>query len=174
MADSVTATAEKTPRPRWPRTLARIVVGVDGSDLSIEALREAATLAEALDARLDAICVWSRPFSTHGAVPPGWHPDRNAARALHDVATAVFGDQKPQRLHTRIVEGSAARELISESIEADLLVVGARGHGGLPSPILGSVSSEVAVHARCSVLIVHPTSAHADPHDAALAGSTAG
>lgn len=174
VSKAVSLTAEEQPDPRRPRNPSRIVVGVDGSDLSIEALRQAAALADALDARLDAVCVWSRPFPTQGVATADWHPERNAARALRDVAAAVFGDQKPARLHTWIIEGSTVRTLISESGTADLLVVGSQGHGGLTSPLLGSVAAGLSVHARCPVMIVHPTGTHTDRRDAVMAGSTVG
>lgn len=138
----------------------RVVVGVDGSESSIEAVRRADQLAQAFDARLDVVCVWSYPISNYGMVPPDWYPDRDAARTVHDVADEVFGETKPRWVHTSIKEGSPARVLVEESDTADLIVTGSRGHGGFVGLLLGSVSSEVAAHAHCPVLIVHtPASA---------------
>ncbi|WP_368496187.1 universal stress protein [Herbiconiux sp. A18JL235] len=139
----------------------RVVVGVDGSESSISALRKAASIAEAFDAQLDVVCVWTYPISRYTMVPPEWYPDRDAARTVHDVADAVFGETKPERVHLSIAEGSAARVLIDESDTADLIVTGSRGHGGFAGLLLGSVSAEIAAHAHCPVLIVHP---HAEPH----------
>ena len=133
----------------------RVVVGVDGSESSIEAVRKADQLAQAFGARLDVVCVWSYPVSNYGMVPPEWYPDRDAARTVHDVADEVFGEKRPEWVHTSIQEGSPARVLIHESDTADLIVTGSRGHGGFAGLLLGSVSSEIAAHARCPVLIVH-------------------
>ena len=55
----------------------------------------------------------------------------------------------------RTVEcGSAALVLIREGHASDLLVVGSRGHGGFAGLVLGSVSSQLAHHAPCPVVIV--------------------
>ena len=142
----------------------RVVVGVDGSESSIEAVRKADQLAQAFGARLDVVCVWSYPVSNYGMVPPEWYPDRDAARTVHDVADTVFGETKPARVHLSIMEGSAARVLIDQSDTADLVVTGSRGHGGFAGLLLGSVSSELAAHARCPVLIVHAR-AETTPHE---------
>ena len=48
-----------------------------------------------------------------------------------------------------------ARVLVDLSAEAQVIVVGSRGHGGFTGPLLGSVSSEVGAHAQCPVLITH-------------------
>lgn len=133
----------------------RVVVGVDGSESSIEAVRKADQLAQAFGARLDVVCVWSYPISNYGVVPPEWYPDRDAARTVHDVADAVFGEKRPGWVHTSIHEGSPARVLIQQSDAADLIVTGSRGHGGFAGLLLGSVSAEIAAHAHCPVLIVH-------------------
>lgn len=139
-----------------PHGFSRIVVGVDGSESSIDALRTAEGIAEAFGAQLDVVCVWTYPISRYTMVPPDWYPDRDAARTVHDAADAVFGEVKPDRVHLSIVEGAPARVLIEESDTADLVVTGSRGHGGFAGLLLGSVSSALAAHAHCPVLIVHP------------------
>lgn len=154
----VTISHPETARPGFGE-FSRIVVGVDGSEASIGALRKAETIAGAFGARLDVVCAWTYPISRYTMVPPDWYPDRDAARAVHDVADAVFGETKPDHVRLSIVEGSAARVLIDESDTADLVVTGSRGHGGFAGLLLGSVSAEIAAHAHCPVLIVHSHSA---------------
>ena len=54
----------------------------------------------------------------------------------------------------RVVEGAAASVLVDESRDAELLVVGSRGHGGFAGLLLGSVSQQCAHHATCPVVII--------------------
>jgi nucleotide-binding universal stress UspA family protein len=54
----------------------------------------------------------------------------------------------------RLVEGNAAAALVEASREADLLIVGSRGLGGFSGMLLGSVSAQLAHHARCPLLII--------------------
>ena len=54
-----------------------------------------------------------------------------------------------------------AAVLLRTAKGADLLVIGSRGHGGLASALIGSVSLNCVLHAHCPVLVLH------DGHDAA-------
>jgi nucleotide-binding universal stress UspA family protein len=66
----------------------------------------------------------------------------------------VLGENPPVLVQPRVKEGNAAKLLIDLSEDADLLVVGSRGHGGFAGMLLGSVSQHVAAHARCTVAVV--------------------
>ncbi|RMH74634.1 MAG: universal stress protein [Actinomyces sp.] len=137
-----------------------IVVGVDGSDGSLAALRHALEEARLRGgARIRAVMAWTYPpFALAPAplgagVAPVEAMDEAAMAALEDAIAAV-GD--PDDLHIeRIVEmGRAAPVLVELSKDADLVVVGSRGHGGLSGALLGSVSQRVAGAAHCPVLVV--------------------
>ena len=134
----------------------RIVVGVDGSEPSKQALRWGAHLAARFGARLDAVAAWDFPTGYgFASVPADWDPARDMRQALDETVQAAFGDQPLPGLRREVREGGAARVLIEASQGATMLVVGSRGHGGFTGLLLGSVSSNVAEHAPCPVLIIH-------------------
>ncbi len=139
-------------------TTSRIVVGIDGSETSIEALRRAAGIARALGAPLEAIAVWHVPVSMYDVYSPepGWSPDQEAATMLAETAEKVFGSELPEWFTAVTAPGTPAKVLIEASKDAEMLVVGSRGHGGFVGLLLGSVSSACVAHAHSPVLIVRP------------------
>jgi nucleotide-binding universal stress UspA family protein len=134
----------------------RIVVGVDGSASSKAALRWAALLATATGAIIEAIIVWEFPQTYGGPVAlDDWHPDLDAGEVLQQTVDEVFGAQRPPGLQTTVARGHARDVLLSASDDAEMLVVGSRGHGGFAGLLLGSVSAACAEHAHCPVLVAH-------------------
>jgi nucleotide-binding universal stress UspA family protein len=91
-----------------------------------------------------------------GAVPQSKVPDGSqpAAENLLQVIKEELGENPPVLVHPRVKQGNAAEVLIEESADADLLVVGTRGHGGFAGLVLGSVSQHVAAYAKCPVTVV--------------------
>ncbi|MHB1172080.1 MAG: universal stress protein [Lacisediminihabitans sp.] len=148
-----TASARGGPSPSSAYDGGRIVVGVDGSESSIDALRQGIRFATMLHASLEAINTWS--YIAYEAVPVGWFPEEDAKQVVADAADAVFGKTWPEWFRASTREGSPARVLIEESEGAEMLIVGSRGHGGFAGLLLGSVSSQCAEHAHCPVLVVH-------------------
>jgi nucleotide-binding universal stress UspA family protein len=135
---------------------ARVVVGMDGSGHSLQALRWGARLAAMFGARVDAVAAWDYPASFGlSAVPSDWDPARDMQHVLDDSVRAVFGDHPPAGLRRQVREGGAAKVLLDASQGAVMLVVGSRGHGGFAGLLLGSVSANVAEHASCPVLVIH-------------------
>lgn len=131
-----------------------IVVGVDGSESSIDALRYAARMAEALHLPLEVVTTWTAPpIDPYAAIE--WSPAEDAAETLDASVKEAFGGEPPEGLMRRVVAGSAARSLIELSASVEMLVLGSRGHGGFMGLLLGSVSATCAEHAHCPVLIVH-------------------
>lgn len=132
----------------------RIVVGVDGSESSISALREAARLARAFDADIEVVIAWSFPIS-YTPLPATYSPREDAESIGNSAIDDVFGATHPLQVSLVVREGSPARVLLDAARGADFLVVGSRGHGGFAGLLLGSVSAQCAEHAPCAVLVVH-------------------
>jgi nucleotide-binding universal stress UspA family protein len=76
-------------------------------------------------------------------------------QVLDDAISATFGNQPPAGMQRHVREGGAAKVLLETAEGATMLVVGSRGHGGFAGLLLGSVSANVAEHAKCPVLIIH-------------------
>ena len=137
----------------------RIVVGVDGSDGSKNALRWAARQAELTGATLEVVTGWESPafYGWAPAIPDDIDFGNYAERALEQALDEVFGADRPARLETRVVSGHPALALVEASEGAELLVVGSRGYGGFADALLGSVSTYCVHHAHCPVTVIRPT-----------------
>jgi nucleotide-binding universal stress UspA family protein len=135
----------------------RIVVGVDGSPPSRQALRWGAHLAATFGASLDAVTAWEITSSNHdwSWIPSDRNPDQDTREALDQIVQDVFGDQPPAGLRRLVHQGQASKVLLDASEDAIMLVVGSRGHGGFAGLMLGSVSANVTAHAACPVLVIH-------------------
>jgi nucleotide-binding universal stress UspA family protein len=137
---------------------APILVGVDGSRSSIDALRYAADLAKVLDAPLRVVTAWEYPALVAYYPTGDWSPEIEAASVLATSILEAFGKTPPSGLTKELLEGPVARRLIEESGRSRMLVLGSRGAGGFTRLLLGSVSATCAEHAHCPVLIVRPPS----------------
>ena len=144
-----------------------IVVGVDGSEESKEALRWALTESRLRGSRVRVVHAWhhSTLVGGYGYVVPEVMDARALESAANDAlekaVAEVTGDTSEVELERVVRQGPAAKVLIEESEQAELLVVGSRGHGGFAGMLLGSVSQHCAHHARCPFVIVRPSEAAA-------------
>ncbi|MBO0728803.1 MAG: universal stress protein [Acidimicrobiaceae bacterium] len=146
-------TAEATPAEH--RNL--VVVGVDGSDPSSEALAWAAEEARLRRATLKVVHAWQIPSVAY--VGPAPIVDQSqwvqqAQATLDEQVGKVLGDAPGIDLVTELWEGPSAQAIIDAAADADVLVVGSRGRGGFAGLLLGSVSNQVVHHARCPVVVV--------------------
>ena len=135
-----------------------IVVGIDGSDTSLEALRWAITEARRRGDRVEVLHCWHIPYygDVSGMMPvPGNVMEEASQAILADALAAVAADADGVAISGRAVQGAAAHTLIEASATADLVVVGRRGHGGFVGLLMGSVATQVAGHAACPVVVVN-------------------
>jgi nucleotide-binding universal stress UspA family protein len=136
-----------------------VVVGVDGSPSSRTALTWAAAEAADHGADLVVLNVWEHtlpPPAGSLSVSERYVPDESQ-RTAEDLVKLIkeeLGDDPPVPVQPRVKQGNPAKVLIDEGADADLLVVGTRGHGGFRGLVLGSVSQHVAAYAKCPVAVV--------------------
>lgn len=130
---------------------------MDGSDASRAAVDLAAREAALRHRPLHVVHAFVWPL-LHVPLGPPSGGLRNAAQRILDEALAGWHDKYPDVTVHRTTPRSGPRTaLIEASHHAQLVIVGARGRGGLTGPLLGSVSQAVLHHATCPVAIV--------PHD---------
>jgi nucleotide-binding universal stress UspA family protein len=136
-----------------------ILVGIDGSSHSQHALEWAAKEAALRHTSLTVLTV-------HQAVRGFWggtlhyqgdesltDQAREAAQAETDKVVAALGDARPTSVTVKAVQGIPAEVILEEGADVDLIVVGSRGGGGFSRLLQGSVSSNVAEHAKVPVTV---------------------
>ncbi|MBP2471841.1 nucleotide-binding universal stress UspA family protein [Crossiella equi] len=144
-----------------PQVADRVVVGVDGTELSAAALGFAYRHAERGGLDLHVVHSWPSPLNRQAP------EDRRQAREEHRrylaEAMAGFAQEYPT-VHAAAVltEDDPAEALLRRSHRAALLVLGSRGRGRLAAAVLGSVSRVVLRLARCPIAVVRhvPVAAH--------------
>jgi nucleotide-binding universal stress UspA family protein len=139
-----------------------IVVGVDGSGHSQRALERAMNEAAVRHVPLTVLTVHEAIKGYYGHTvtyqddPERTEEARKAAQAETDKVLAELAGPRPDSVTVKAVHGFPVEELINAAKDADMLVLGSRGAGGFARLMMGSVSSQVAQHAYCPVLIVPP------------------
>jgi nucleotide-binding universal stress UspA family protein len=138
----------------------KIVVGVDGSPSSRAALRWAVRQAVLTGGTVDAVMAWQFPRILRTAA---WAPiyvdeaaglEEDARKTLDAVISDEVKPGDSQLVTTRVVQGDPYVVLREAAADADLLVLGSRGHGGFADALLGSVGQYCVHHAHCPVLIM--------------------
>jgi nucleotide-binding universal stress UspA family protein len=135
-----------------------VVVGVDGSDVSGDALEFAIVEAAARGADLVVLSTWWRvPDTREAELPLVYDIDdvQESQRRMVAGMVAKHRDRFPDlTVREEVRHGRAARALVEASATAQLVVVGARGRGGFAGLLLGSVSQALLHHAHCPVAVV--------------------
>jgi nucleotide-binding universal stress UspA family protein len=132
----------------------RIVAGIDGSPSSLAALEWAARQADLTGSVLTAVAAWHLP-STYpsGGITDDYDPAADMQRVVEDSLPALQQRHRTLRVDGRVIEGHPGPALVDASRDADLLVVGSRGHGEFVDVLIGSVGMHCASHAHCPVLV---------------------
>jgi nucleotide-binding universal stress UspA family protein len=136
-----------------------VIVGVDGSPSSLQALEAAFEAAAKRNAELVAIRTYELPlvWGGYGVSPEYIDPVKLEAEQREHLTNdvAAWRDKYPDvPVKTVVARGSAADVLIGVSKSAQLVVIGTRGHGGFAGLLLGSVGQQLMHHSGSPVLIV--------------------
>jgi nucleotide-binding universal stress UspA family protein len=136
-----------------------IVHATDGSPEAAEALDLAMELAHDTGAKLAIVSVHVVPIGGKGLAPPISEVEQprgaeHLATGAAERARAAGLDAKPY-----VLTGEPAKEItrLAEELDADLIVVGSRGHGAIANALIGSVSRAVLHESRRPVLVVRGT-----------------
>jgi nucleotide-binding universal stress UspA family protein len=138
--------------------MARIVVGVDGSEGSAEALRWAVEEGRIRTEPVVAVMAWGYLDQHHAVRGAEFDPDYGEPQAQEALAAAVaeaLGDGAAEVEQVAVCDLAPAA-LVATAEPEDLLVVGARGLGGFKGLLLGSVSQRVLAEATCPVAVIRP------------------
>jgi nucleotide-binding universal stress UspA family protein len=138
----------------------QIMVGFDGSDTARKALQWALDEARLHHADVTVVHAWEPayvdtfPLAATPTLPT--ERERAAERLLDDAIAYADTTGLPGPVHRSVEQGGPAAALlrVADEVDADLIVVGSRGHGGFVGLLLGSVSRQVVTHAHCPVAVI--------------------
>jgi nucleotide-binding universal stress UspA family protein len=141
------------------QTPGRIVVGIDGSAASNDALNWAVRQADLTGSPLEVIMTWEWPASLGWSVPipDGYDPEDEVRQIVDKAVDAALVAHPKVQADRQVRNGHPATELVAASEGADLLVIGSRGHGEFVGMLLGSVSEFCTTNAHCPVLVHRAT-----------------
>lgn len=131
-----------------------VVVGIDGSPMSVRALEWACDYADQRDQQVVAVTGYGIPWTIF--ITPTYQESdyaNDAERMLTDAVRQVTDSRPRASIEARLVPEKPAVALTMASRGADLLIVGAHGHGGAPDLHIGSVANACVNHAPCPVVV---------------------
>jgi len=136
------------------KTPGLIVVGVDGSTDSLDALVWAVGQAALTGAGVQAVIAWDYP-PLSGVDPKNAHVDwRSKAQETINARLARVMGTDSVNVSLAVIAGHPAEVLLDASVGAELLVVGKRSHGGFPERPSRSVRQHLVTYATCPVLVM--------------------
>jgi nucleotide-binding universal stress UspA family protein len=124
--------------------LEKILVGVDGSEFSEKALKQAIEIAKRFSAEVTVVNVYNIPIG------------QEVSQTILDKAKAVLEDAIVKFKLVSVLSPNTPKTItdMAEEEKFDLIVVGSRGMGEIKAFMLGSVSHKISVDSTVSVLIV--------------------
>jgi nucleotide-binding universal stress UspA family protein len=157
-----------------------LVVGIDGTPAGVAALSWAAEEARVRGARVLAVAVSTPPpvlangsgMATAMTGQSVFDDEQlvDAAAAWLVEAIATLPVEQGQTVRRQVVRGDAGAVLLEAAAEADLLVLGNHGRGGIAGALLGSVAQHCAHYASCPLVLV-PALREAAPESAPEPGA---
>ena len=140
----------------------RILLATDGSPHAELAARTAVDLAEKIGARLHVVAVGRTfPTAVYDVYAEARSEDlRREAQEILDEQVRKIEEAGGSVAIAHLRMGERRDEAIvhlAEEIDADLIVIGSRGFGGMKRALMGNVADSVVRHAHCPVLVVRPT-----------------
>jgi len=140
----------------------KLLVPIDGSELSVKALKKAFSLARAFGSEITVLHVegvpqgnWGMP-GLEGSQPTEFEYQSlmkdESERILYDAR--LLSKKNNNDVVTILLRGHAANEIINSSKHYDMIVMGTHGRGGLKHLLIGSVAEKVSRHACCPVMLI--------------------
>jgi nucleotide-binding universal stress UspA family protein len=131
----------------------KIVAGIDGSPSSLAALEWAARQADLTGSALVVVAAWQLPGTYAAGITDDYDPAAEMQTVLDHSLDAIQHRHRTLRTTGQVIYGYPGPALVDASRDADLLVVGSRGHGQFTDILLGSVGVHCVTHAHCPVLV---------------------
>jgi nucleotide-binding universal stress UspA family protein len=140
-----------------------IVCGIDGSPASQRALEWAVAESRFRGCRLRVVTAWEWD-GVEGMVAPGSPAEARSQAEIvqrRALVAALEGVEDPPEVERRMVKGRASEALVTAALDAELLVLGSRGHTTVRDVFVGSTSQRAIRHAACPVVVL-PDPRHAE------------
>lgn len=135
---------------------AKIVVGIDGTEASLAALRWAMREAVASDSVVDVVHAWHAHSARDVAFGSADSLERGSKAMLENEVAAALREMDDQPVVTQTsVHGRIGQVLVERSKGASMLVLGAHGTGSLREKVLGDPDNAIRKNARCTVVVIN-------------------
>ncbi|MBX3312689.1 MAG: universal stress protein [Actinobacteria bacterium] len=130
-----------------------IVVGIDGSEDSKRALAWAAEEAALRGCRVKAVLCWSYLGLTGTDMGVGT-TEADARAAIEETVAAALDEEGRAVVDVTPVNDLPVAGLLDQAAQAELVVVGSRGRGGVKGLVLGSVSRTIVERSPVPVVVL--------------------